>query len=178
MLQNKTIKKITGLLLALFLIAGQFFVEGASVQAAGKQKALNITDLSLSVGQSQKLKILNGKKVRWSSSKKSVASVSKKGVVKAKKAGKTTITAKVSGKKLKCNVVVRKMSAKKKDVLVVYFSQTGTTRAVAKKIRKLTGGDLLQIKPKKKYSGNYDKLVKAAKKEIDKNAKPKVTTVA
>lgn len=60
----------TGLLLALFLIAGQFFVEGASVQAAGKQKALNITDLSLSVGQSQKLKVLNGKKVRWSSSKK------------------------------------------------------------------------------------------------------------
>ncbi len=178
MLQNKTIKKITGLLLALFLIAGQFFVEGASVQAAGKQKALNITDLSLSVGQSQKLKILNGKKVRWSSSKKSVASVSKKGVVKAKKAGKTTITAKVFGKKLKCNVVVRKMSAKKKDVLVAYFSQTGTTRAVAKKIRKLTGGDLLQIKPKKKYSGNYDKLVKAAKKEIDKNAKPKVTTAA
>lgn len=110
--------------------------------------------------------------------KKSVASVSKKGVVKAKKAGKTTITAKVSDKKLKCNVVVRKMSAKKKDVLVAYFSQTGTTRAVAKKIRKLTGGDLLQIKPKKKYSGNYDKLVKAAKKEIDKNTRPKVTTVA
>lgn len=78
MLQNKTIKKITGLLLALFLIAGQFFVEGASVQAAGKQKALNIKDLSLSVGQSQKLKVLNGKKVRWSSSKKTVASVSKK----------------------------------------------------------------------------------------------------
>ena len=70
---------------------------GVSVQAAGKQKALNITDLSLSVGQSQKLKVLNGKKVRWSSSKKSVASVSKKGVVKAKKTGKTTITAKVSG---------------------------------------------------------------------------------
>ena len=78
MLQNKTIKKITGLLLALFLIAGQFFVEGASVQAVGKQKALNITDLSLSVGLSQKLKVLNGKKVRWSSSKKTVASVSKK----------------------------------------------------------------------------------------------------
>ena len=63
-------------------------------------------------------------------------------------------------------------------MLVAYFSQTGTTRAVAKKIRKLTGGDLLQIKPKKKYSGNYDKLVNAAKKEIDKNTRPKVTTVA
>lgn len=178
MLQNKSIRKITVLLLALFLIVGQFLAEGVSVQAAGKQKSLNITDISLSVGQSQKIKVLNEKKVKWSSSKKSVASVSKKGVVKAKKAGKTTITAKVSGKKLKCNVVVRKMSAKKKDVLVAYFSQTGTTRAVAKKIRKLTGGDLLQIKPKKKYSSNYDKLVKAAKKEIDKNTRPKVTTVA
>ena len=57
MLQNKTIKKITGLLLALFLIAGQFFVEGASVQAAGKQKALNITDLSLSVGAAGKRRL-------------------------------------------------------------------------------------------------------------------------
>ena len=107
MLQNKTIKKITGLLLALFLIAGQFFVEGASVQAAGKQKTLNITDLSLSVGQSQKLKVLNGKKVRWSSSKKTVASVSKKGVVKAKKKGKAVITAKAGKWKRKARITVK-----------------------------------------------------------------------
>lgn len=113
MLQNKTIKKITGLLLALFLIAGQFFVEGASVQAAGKQKALNITDLSLSVGQSQKLKLLNGKKVRWSSSKKTVASVSKKGVVKAKKKGKAVITAKAGKWKRKARITVK--AKKKKD---------------------------------------------------------------
>lgn len=115
MLQNKTIKKITGLLLALFLIAGQFFVEGASVQAAGKQKALNITDLSLSVGQSQKLKVLNGKKVRWSSSKKTVASVSKKGVVKAKKKGKAVITAKAGKWKRKARITVK--AKKKKDNL-------------------------------------------------------------
>lgn len=113
MLQNKTIKKITGLLLALFLIAGQFFVEGASVQAAGKQKALNITDLSLSVGQSQKLKVLNRKKVRWSSSKKTVASVSKKGVVKAKKKGKAVITAKAGKWKRKARITVK--AKKKKD---------------------------------------------------------------
>lgn len=113
MLQNKTIKKITGLLLALFLIAGQFLVEGASVQAAGKQKALNITDLSLSVGQSQKLKVLNGKKVRWSSSKKTVASVSKKGVVKAKKKGKAVITAKAGKWKRKARITVK--AKKKKD---------------------------------------------------------------
>lgn len=107
-----------------------------------------------------------------------MASVNKKGTVKAKKAGKATITARVSGKKLRCNVVVHIFSAKKKDVLVAYFSQTGTTRAVAKKIRKLTGGDLLQIKSKKKYTSNYDKLAKIAKKEIDKNTRPKVATAA
>lgn len=176
--QKRRIRKVTGFILAMVLVVGPFFAGGADVLAASKQTAMNITDLSLSVGQSQKLKVSKGGKVKWSSSKKSVASVSKKGTVKAKKAGKTTITASVSGKKLKCNVVVHKSSAKKKDVLVAYFSQTGTTKAVAKKIGKLTGGDLLQIKPKKKYTNNYDKLVKIAKKEIDNNTRPKVTTVA
>lgn len=178
MFQDRKIRKVTGLILAMLLAAGQFFTGGKDVLAASKQKALNITDLSLSVGQSQKLKISGGGKIKWSSSKKSVASVSKKGTVKAKKSGKATITARVSGKKLTCNVVVHQSIAKKKDVLVTYFSQTGTTKAVAKKIRKLTGGDLLQITPKKKYTSNYDKLVKIAKKEIDKNTRPKVTTVA
>lgn len=178
MINNKKLRSITGILMVLFLVVVHFFTGGSDVQAASKQMALNITDISLSVGQSQKLKVSNGKKVKWSSSKKSVVSVSKKGVIKAKKAGTATITAKVSGKKLKCNVVVHKSSAKKKDVLVVYFSQTGTTRAVAKKIQKLTGGALLQIKPQKKYTSNYDKLVKIAKKEINKNTRPKVTTVA
>lgn len=178
MAKKGRIRKVTGFLLAMFLVLGQFFTGATDALAASKQKELNITDLSLSVGQSQKLKVSNGRKVKWSSSKKSVASVSKKGTVKAKKTGKVTITAKVSGKKLRCNVVVHKSSTKKKDVLVAYFSQTGTTRAVAKKIRKLTGGDLLQIKPKKKYTSNYDKLVKIAKKEIDKNTRPKMTTAA
>lgn len=178
MIGNKKLRSVTGIIMALLLVVGQFFTSGADVNAASKQKTLNITDISLSVGQSQRLKVSNGKNVKWSSSKKSVVSVSKNGTIKAKKAGTATITAKVSGKKLKCNVVVHKPSAKKKDVLVAYFSQTGTTRAVAKKIQKLTGGDLLQIKPQKKYTSNYDKLVKIAKKEINKNTRPKVTTAA
>ncbi len=62
----------------MLLLAGQFFAGGTDVFAASKQKTLNITDLSLSVGQSQKLKISGGGKVKWSSSKKSVVSVSKK----------------------------------------------------------------------------------------------------
>lgn len=178
MINNKKLRSVTGMIMALLLVVGQFFTGGADVQAASKQMVLNITDISLSVGQSQKLKVSNGKKVKWSSSKKSIVSVSKKGTIKAKKAGTATITAKVSGKKLKCNVVVHKSSAKKKDVLVAYFSHTGTTRRVAKKIQNLTGGELLQIKPQKNYTSNYDKLVKVAKTEINKNTRPKVTTVA
>ena len=45
--------------------------------------------------------------VTWKSSNTSVASVSKYGVVSAKKAGKTTITATVSGKKASCTVTVK-----------------------------------------------------------------------
>lgn len=178
MKKSKTIRRFTALLLALLLAAGQFCTGRMDIQAASKTKTLNITDLSLSVGQSQKLKVSGRKKVKWSTSKKSVATVNKEGTVKAKKAGTATITATVSGKKLKCSVVVHKFSSTKKDVLVTYFSQTGTTEKVAKKIKKLTGGDLLKITPQKKYTSNYDKLVQVAKNELDKNTRPKVTTTA
>lgn len=40
--------------------------------------------------------------------KEKVATVSKKGKVKAKKPGKTTITAKVGKKKYKCKVIVKR----------------------------------------------------------------------
>lgn len=165
-------------MLVLFLIAGILFTSAPDVQAATKKQLLNITDISLSVGQSRKLTVSYAKNVKWSSSEKSVVSVDKKGNIKAKKSGKATITAKVGKKQLKCNVVVRKASAKKKDVLVVYFSQTGTTQSVAKKIQNLTGGDLLRIREKDKYTSDYDSLTKIAKKELNKNVRPKITTEA
>ena len=59
------------------------------------------------------MKVLKGKKVRWSSSKKTVASVSKKGVVKAKKKGKAVITAKAGKWKRKARITVK--AKKKKD---------------------------------------------------------------
>ena len=114
MLKNRRTRKITGIILALLLVAGQFLNSGTGVQAANKKIKLNSKKITLSVGQSKKLKVFNtnGKNIKWSSSKKSVASVNKNGLVKAKKAGKAVITASVSDKKLKCNVVVRKASAK------------------------------------------------------------------
>ncbi len=72
---------------------------------------LNYTKKSVVVGKTVQLKVKNTKKkVTWSSSNKSVASVSKKGLVTAKKAGKTTIKAKVGKKTLKCQITVKKNS--------------------------------------------------------------------
>lgn len=107
-----------------------------------------------------------------------MASISKKGTIKAKKAGKTTITATTSGKKLKCYVVVNESSSTEKNVLIAYFTHTGTTKEIAKKLQKLTGGDLLRIKERNKYTSDYDTLVDLAQDEIEQNARPKVTTEA
>ena len=59
-----------------------------------------------------------------------------------------------------------------KNVLVVYFSRTGTTKTVAKNIKKMTGGTLFQIQTKKKYPSNYDKMLNTAQKEQDEKARP------
>lgn len=76
--------------------------------SAAKKVKLNKTKATIYVGKTVNLKLKNNKKkVKWSSSKKKVATVSKKGKVKGKKAGKTTITAKVGKKKYKCKVTVK-----------------------------------------------------------------------
>lgn len=62
--------------------------------------------------------------------------------------------------------------SKEKKVLVVYFSRTGTTKTVAKKIKKMTGGTIFRIQTKKKYPSDYDKMLDTAQKEQDENARP------
>lgn len=171
-------KRQVQIVLALVLLVGTVLAGQADVHAASKKVALNVTNISLSAGQTRQLKVSNAKKVKWSTSKKSVVSVSWNGKIKAKKAGRATITAKFSGKKLSCSVVVSNKSSKDKKILIAYFSQTGKTENVAQKLQKLTGGDLLRIKEKDKYTSDYDKLTKIAKRELNKNARPKVTTEA
>lgn len=99
-------------LLSLSILATSIILP-APLASAAKIK-LNKTKLNLTVGNTYKLK-LSGKKgkIKWTSSKKKVASVSAKGVVKAKKAGKTTITALMKGKKYKCKVTVKKAQQNK-----------------------------------------------------------------
>ena len=52
----------------------------------------------------------------------------------------------------------------------------GNTQYVATVISKATGGDLFNIKTVHTYPGTHQALIDAAKKEIDSNARPKLST--
>ncbi|MEZ3422548.1 MAG: CAP domain-containing protein [Lachnospiraceae bacterium] len=79
---------------------------------AGSKKKLNVVKKVTFSGIMGGTNITNGivlKEITWSSSKKSVASVSADGTLNAKKAGKTTITAKIKdGKSIKTTITIQK----------------------------------------------------------------------
>lgn len=73
--------------------------------------AINNTELTLYVGDTDTLKVsVNGKaaKATWKTSKKSVVTVNSSGKVTAKKAGTATITGTVNGKSVTCKITVKK----------------------------------------------------------------------
>ena len=64
------------------------------------------------------------------------------------------------------------------DVLVAYFSATGTTKGVAEKIAAITGGDLYEIVPAEPYSDAdldwNDRNSRSTKEQNDKNIRPEI----
>ena len=64
------------------------------------------------------------------------------------------------------------------DVLVAYFSATGTTKGVAEKIASITGGDLYEILAAEPYTSddlNYnDSGSRSTKEQNDKNVRPEI----
>ncbi len=62
-----------------------------------------------------------------------------------------------------------------KKTLIAYYSYSGNTRAVAEKIKKLTGGDLFEIKSVKSYPANYNDMINLAQKEKETGYKPELT---
>ncbi len=64
------------------------------------------------------------------------------------------------------------------DVLVAYFSATGTTKGVAEKIAAVTGGDLYEILAAEPYTDedlNYnDSSSRSTAEQNDKNARPEI----
>lgn len=117
---SRIFKQTFAWILAVMMVFSIF--PATQVNAATKPK-LSKTKITMTVGQSKKLKVKGiskkrTKRIKWKSSKKKVVTVTKTGKIKARKAGKATITAKVGKKKLKCKVVVkrkRKKATKKKE---------------------------------------------------------------
>ena len=122
---GKMIKKIIISSLTIGVLLGVPMAQGlpiqnpiVEVQAKAKIK-LNATKKTIDKGKTYTLKVSGtSKKVKWSSSNKSVATVSSKGKVTAKKAGTATISAKVSGKTLKCKITVKNPITRQKIVVI------------------------------------------------------------
>lgn len=56
--------------------------------------------------------------------------------------------------------------------LVVYFSWSGNTKAVAEEIQSQTGADIFEIVPEEPYSTDYDEVVDVAQEEQREEARP------
>lgn len=94
--------------LCMALSASLIIAGFSCVNADAKKKpVLSAKKITLTVGQSRKLKVKNTKKkVKWKSSNKKVVTVSGRGVAVAKGKGTAVITAVISKQKLKCRVTV------------------------------------------------------------------------
>ena len=61
--------------------------------------------------------------------------------------------------------------------LVVYFSWSGNTEAMAAHIAEQTGGTLLKIEPQTPYPEDYNETGDVAEKERDENARPEIANL-
>ena len=138
---KNTIKRIVSVTLALMLAVTLLPM---SAQAASKPK-LNKTKATIYVGSSTTLKVkgVSGT-AKWSIKDKKIVSVKKTGgkscKVTGKKAGKTTVTAKIGKKTVKCTVTVKNpyLNAKSKTLNVKKTFQLKLTGA---KIKSCTSSD-------------------------------------
>ena len=65
-----------------------------------------------------------------------------------------------------------------KKILIAYYSYSGNTKAIAEKIKEITGGDLFEIKTNHEYPKNYTDIINQAKLEKEQNFKPELTEKA
>lgn len=61
-------------------------------------------------------------------------------------------------------------------ILIVYFSQTGTTKGIAEKTSTITGGELFRITTTEAYPESYNELASIAKKQQDEKIYPQLSS--
>jgi flavodoxin len=64
-----------------------------------------------------------------------------------------------------------------RKVLILYYSRTGNTKAVATQIHQLIGGDLVEIQTVEPYPDDYDTLVAQNAEEQRTEYKPPLKTI-
>lgn len=105
-----------------------FCISGISTPVQAAKVQLNKKQVTLWVGESKQLKLKNNrKKVIWKSNNKEIVTVSKNGKLKARQEGKTTVIAKVSGKKYRCRCTVYLTKISDKSMQLQY----GENRAIS-----------------------------------------------
>jgi len=129
-------KTVLVVLIAVSVFVGMTPLIGDGYQAeAATKAAISKTKVTMYVGTSYTLKMVGAKgKVKWSTGSKKVAKVSSKGKVTAKKAGSTTIKAKVGKKTYKCKVSVKKVPKLSKTSTSIYVGKSTTLKLSGTKI--------------------------------------------
>jgi Flavodoxins len=59
-------------------------------------------------------------------------------------------------------------------MLIVYYSRTGNTEAMANRIQELTGADMFRVETVKPYPSDYTTTTEVAKEEKNNNARPTI----
>ena len=120
-------------------------VSGKVSEKMASTPSLSAAKVTINVGKTKKLKVKNAScNVTWSSENKNIVSVSKNGVLKGKKAGKTSVVANVSGKKLVCKVTVVKKITENQAINMV-------RKELGSKFAYVCGDDIVSYKGKKYY---------------------------
>ena len=80
-----------------------------------------------------------------------------------------------------CSQNKSKDNMEKKNVLVVYFSATGTTKHVAEQLSRIAGADLCEIVPEQPYTGDdlnwNDKRSRSSVEMANPKARPEVKSI-
>lgn len=122
--------KVFKVLLIFTFIAAMFINTKAIPAYAAKKMSISDKIVTLMVGKSQQISIINKKKhkVKWTSNKKEVATVDSKGMITAKSVGVAKITGKVLGKKYTCTVKVSPAHLYPFEMFKVYSGDTDCYR--------------------------------------------------
>lgn len=160
-------KKILLIVVMITLVMGMLLETSTkSIEvfaATEKGQRLNVKELLMTQGKKATLKMRNTTgKIKGTYSELTAEKVSKNSSVNVLKSESTMITTTISKKNT--------------NILIVYFSETGTTKKAAKKIQSLVEGDLVRIRTKKAYTKDYDTLTQIAEKESNSDTRPEITT--